>query len=77
MAALTTLICSLFGMGAIVENEKRKRIGDVILNTISRDITLKRRTVQSYVEIGLLPLEDSGSSIAANHTFHRLAPRGM
>jgi ABC-type uncharacterized transport system substrate-binding protein len=35
-----------------------------------------RRSVQSYVEIGLLPLEDSGSSIAANHTFHRLAPRG-
>ena len=29
------------------------------------------RSVQSYVEIGLLPLEDSGSSIAANHTFHR------
>ena len=34
-------------------------------------IQLKRRSVQSYVEIGLLPLEDSGSSIAANHTFHR------
>ena len=40
-------------------------------------IELKRRSVQSYVEIGLLPLEDSDSSIAANHTFHRWAPRGM
>jgi putative ABC transport system substrate-binding protein len=37
---------------------------------------LTRRSVQSYLEIGFLPLEDSGSSIATNHTFHRFAPRG-
>src|SRR5918997_6423165 len=37
---------------------------------------LKRCSVQSYLEIGLLPSEGSGSSIAANHTFHRFAPRG-
>src|SRR5918997_5825489 len=37
---------------------------------------LKRCSVQSYLEIGLLPSEGSGSSISANHTFHRFAPRG-
>jgi hypothetical protein len=41
----------------------------VILNSISRDITLKRRSVQSHVEISLFPLDKSGSSSAVNNTF--------
>jgi hypothetical protein len=37
--------------------------------TQSCEILLKRRTVQSYVEINFFPLDESGSPSAVNNTF--------
>ena len=45
---------------------------DFSINAISREITLKRRSVQSYVQISLFPLDESGFPSAVNNTFLNL-----
>jgi hypothetical protein len=40
-----------------------------------RQIELKRRSVQSYVEIGLFPLDESGSPSAVNNRFRNYRVR--
>ena len=52
LAPEITLICSLLGMGAIVETRSENALATV-LNSILRDITLKRRSVQSQADFGL------------------------